>query len=150
MSRQLSTSWTLALRIFLPTLWLTFFGTFLISVLFTDKSTLGDLPVGALRLGLAIFIAIFLIVFWKTLFQIKRIDADKDYVYITNYFKNVRYPHADVEKIELSKGLIFNYATMFLKGKGTFGDRIVFLASRKRLELFLLENPELGHWLVEV
>ena len=150
MSRQLSTSWTLALRIFLPTLWLTFFGTFLLSVLFTDKSTLGDLPVGALRLGLAIFIAIFLFVFWKTLFQIKRIDADKDYVYITNYFKNVRYPHADVEKIELSTGILFNYGKMYLRGKGTFGDRIVFLASRKRLELFLLENPELAHWVVEV
>jgi hypothetical protein len=150
MPRQLSTSWTLALRIFLPTLWLTFFGAFLISVLFTDKSTLGGLPVGSLRIGLALFIAVFLFVFWKTLFQIKRIDADKDYVYITNYFKNVRYPHSDVEKIELAKGLIFNYATMFLKGKGTFGDRITFLASRKRLELFLLENPELAHWVVEV
>ena len=149
MPRQLSTSWTLALRIFFPTLWLTFFGTFLISVLFTDKSTLGDLPVGALRIGLTLFIAIFLFVFWKTLFQIKRIDADKDYVYITNYFKNVRYPHADVEKIELSKGIIFTYGKMFLKGKGSFGDSVVFLASRKRLELYLLENPELAHWVVE-
>jgi hypothetical protein len=150
MPRQLSTSWTLALRIFLPTLWLTFFGAFLVSVFFTDKSTLGGLPVGSLRIGLALFIAVFLFVFWKTLFQIKRIDADKESVYITNYFKNVRYPHSDVEKIELTKGIVFNYATMFLKGKGTFGDRITFLASRKRLELFLLENPELAHWVVEV
>ena len=150
MARQLSTSWTLALRIFLPTLWIAFFGTFFLSVLFTDKSTIGDFPVGSLRLGLGIFIAIFLFVFWKTVFQIKRVDADKDFVYITNYFKNVRYPHSDVEKIELSKGIIFNYATLFLRGRGTFGDRVVFLVSRKRLELFLIENPELQDWLVEV
>ena len=150
MPRQLSTSWTLALRIFFPTLWLTFFGAFLISVLFTDKSDLGGLPVGNLRLGLAIFIAIFLFVFWKTLFQIKRVDADTEYVYITNYMKNVRYPHSDVEKIELSKGIIFTYAKLFLKGKGIFGDRVVFLASRKRIELFLSENPELTNWVVEV
>jgi hypothetical protein len=149
MSRQLSTSWTLALRIFFPTLWLTFFGTFLLSVLFTDKSTLGGVPVGALRIGLAIFIAIFLFIFWKTLFQIKRVDADKDYVYITNYFKNVRYPHSDVEKIELTKGIIFNYATLFLRGTGSFGNRIIFLASQKRLALFLIENPELAHWVAE-
>ena len=149
MTRQLSTSWTLALRIFLPTLWVAFFGTFFISVLFTDKSAIGSYPVGSLRLGLGIFIAIFLYVFWKTLFKIKRVDADKDYVYVTNYFKNVRYLHADIEKIETTKGILFNYASLFLKGQGTFGNQIVFLLSKKRLELFLLENPHLGHWLVE-
>jgi hypothetical protein len=150
MPRQLSTSWTLALRIFFPTLWLTFFGAFLISVLFTDKSDLGGLPVGSLRLGLAIFISIFLFIFWKTLFKIKRIDADTEYVYITNYFKNMRYRHADVEKIELSKGIIFTYGKLFLKGKGIFGDHVIFLASRKRIELFLSENPELTNWVVDV
>jgi hypothetical protein len=150
MTRQLSTSWTLALRIFLPTLWLAFFGTFLVAVSFSDKGHIGDLPVSYLRLGLMVFIAVFAFIFWKTILKLRRIDADKEYVYVTDYFKNRRYLHSDVEKIELSTGFLFKYATLILKGTGAFGNRIVFLASRKRLELFLEENPLLKDWVVEL
>jgi hypothetical protein len=150
MTRQLSTSWTLALRIFLPTLWIAFFGTFLVAVTFSDKGHIGTLPVSYLRLGLMVFIAIFAFVFWKTLLKLRRIDADKEYVYVTDYFKNRRYPHADVEKIEFSSGFLFKYATLVLKGSGFFGNRIMFLASTKRLELFLEDNPHLKVWIEEV
>ena len=54
------------------------------------------------------------------------------------------------EKIELSKGIIFHYGTLVLKEKGAFGDRILFLASRKRIEIFITENPHLVSWIEEV
>jgi hypothetical protein len=78
------------------------------------------------------------------------VDADKEFVQVTNYFKHVRYPHIDIERIELSKGFVFSYGVLVLKGKGSFGDRIPFLASRKRVALFIAENPELKDWIVEV
>ncbi|MBL7816396.1 MAG: hypothetical protein JNL70_15355 [Saprospiraceae bacterium] len=149
MTRQLSSSWTLALRIFLPTFWIAFFGTFFMATLFTDKNQIGQMSMNGLRWGLLVFITIFVIIFWKTVLRLKRIDADKDYVIVTNYFKTVRYPHIDVEKIELSKGFIFTYGTLVLKGKGRFGDRILFLASRKRVEIFIAENPQIKDWLQE-
>ena len=64
-------------------------------------------------------------------------------------FKNVGYKHQYVEKIELSKGIVFNYGTLVLKDKGLFGNRILFLASRKRIEIFIEENPHLAHWIEE-
>lgn len=149
MTRQLSSSWTLAFRIFLPTFWLAFFGTFFFATLFTDKNQIGQISMNGLRWGLLAFITVFLFVFWKTVLRLKRIDADKEYVYVTNFFKNIRYLHADVEKIELSKGIVFNYGTLVLKGKGYFGDRILFLASNKRVEIFIAENPQLSHWVEE-
>ena len=148
--RQLSSSWTLILRIFLPTIWMAFFGTFFLTLVFSGRTDLGSLSTSYFKMGLLAFIVIFVLVFWKTLFRLKRVDADKEYVYITNYFKNVRYPHADVEKIEQSKGFLFNYATLFLKGKGTFGDQIIFIVSKRRLELLLEDKPELKSWIVEV
>ena len=147
MTRQLSSSWTLGFRIFLPTFWIAFFGVFFVTTLLTDKDQIGQMSMNGLRWGLLAFIAIFVLVFWKTVLRLKRIDADKEYIYVTNYFKNVRYPHADIEKIELSKGIIFNYGTLVLKGKGVFGSRILFLASRKRVEIFILENPQLLGWI---
>ena len=104
----------------------------------------------SLRFGLTAFVAIFIFIFWKTVFRLKRIDADNEFVYITNFFKAVRYPHADIEKIELDKGLIFTLGTVVLRGKGRFGQRVLFLCSRRRLEIFLEENPQLKDWLVEI
>ena len=150
MTRQLSSSWTLAFRIFLPTFWLAFFGTFFFATLFTDKNQIGQISMNGLRWGLLVFILVFLFVFWKTVLRLKRIDADKEYVYVTNFFKNISYLHADVEKIELSKGIVFNYGTLVLKGKGYFGDRILFLASNKRVEIFIAENPQLSHWVEKI
>jgi hypothetical protein len=149
MTRQLSTSWTLALRIFLPTLWLAFFGTFLIAITFSDKGHIGDFSISHLRLSLLIFILVFAFIFWKTILRLRRIDADSEYLYVTDYFKNRRYLHSDVDKIELTTGILFKYATLVLKGTGYFGNRIIFLASKKRLEMFLEENPNLKEWVVD-
>ncbi len=148
--RQLSSSWTLGFRIFFPTLWIAFFGTFLIALFTTGKPMVGPLDANYLRYGLLVFVAIFLFIFWKTVFRLKRVDADKDYIYVTNYFKNVRYPHVDIEKIEITKGILFQYGTLVLKGNGSFGNRILFLLSKKRLELFILENPHLHNWVEEL
>ena len=149
MTRQLSSSWTLGFRIFLPTFWIAFFGTFFLTTLFTDKDQIGQLSMNGLRWGLLVFIVVFMLIFWKTVLRLKRVDADKEHVYVTNYFKNVGYLHQYVEKIELSKGIIFNYGTLVLKEKGRFGKRILFLASRKRVEIFIAENPQLSHWIEE-
>ncbi len=149
MNRQLSSSWTLGFRIFLPTFWLAFFGTFFLATLFTDKNQIGEISMNGLRWGLLAFISVFVFVFWKTVLRLKRIDADNESVYVTNFFTNVGYKHQYVEKIELSKGIVFNYGTLVLKDKGQFGDRILFLASRKRIEIFIEENPHLASWIVE-
>ena len=147
--RQLSSNWTMAFSIFFPTLWIAFFGTFLVAILLTDKAEVGAWSIGSLRVGLAIFIATFIFIFWKTLFRLKRVDADNEFVYVTNFFKAVRYPHAEIEKIEVDKGLIFTFGTVVLRGKGRFGQRILFLCSRRRLDVFLEENPQIQKWLVE-
>ena len=147
--RQLSSNWTMAFSIFFPTLWIAFFGTFLIAILLTDKAEVGAWSIGSLRVGLAIFIATFIFIFWKTLFRLKRVDADNEFVYVTNFFKAVRYPHAEIEKIEVDKGLIFTFGTVVLHGKGRFGQRILFLCSRRRFDVFLEENPQIQSWLVE-
>ncbi len=79
-----------------------------------------------------------------------RIDATSEHVYVTNFFKNVRYKHEYVEKIEVSKGILFHFGTLVLKEKATFGKRIPFLASKRRIDIFFEENPTLKHWLVEL
>lgn len=149
MTRQLSSSWTLIFRIFFPTLWIAFFGVFTISVVFSSKTQIGGITTSGLGMGLLVFFFVFLFIFWRTVFRLKRIDATPEHVYVTNFFKNVRYKHAYVERVEVTKGILFHFGTLVLKEKATFGDRIPFIASKKRLEIFFEENPECRHWLVE-
>ena len=148
--RQLSSNWTMVFRIFIPTLWLAFFGTFLISVLLSDKTSVGAVSLTSLKVGLTLFVALFAFIFWKTVFRLKRIDADGSFFYITNFFNAVSYPHVDIEKIELSKGIAFTFGTLVLKGSGRFGSRILFLCSRQRLAMFIAENPKLMDLVVEM
>ena len=148
--RQLSSNWTMAFGIFFPTLWLAFFGTFLIAIVLTDKDSIGTWSINSLRFGLAAFVGIFVLIFWKTLFRLKRIDADNEFVYVTNFFKAVRYPHADIEKIEIDKGLMFTFGTVVLRGEGRFGKRILFLCSRRRLDIFTDDNPEFEGKIVDI
>ncbi|NJN34771.1 MAG: hypothetical protein HC817_11485 [Saprospiraceae bacterium] len=75
------------------------------------------------------------------MFRLMRIDATNEHVYVTNFFKNVRYKHEYIEKIEISKGILFHFGTLVLKEKATFGKRIPFLASKKRIEIFLRKTP---------
>lgn len=138
-NNQLSSNWTLLFRLFIPTLWFAFFGTFLIAVLRADKSQT-DTSVNYLLYGLIFFVLAFLIIFRYTLFRLKRIDTDETHIYVSNYFKSARYLFRDIESITVSKGILFNYGTLNLRGSGIFGDKIIFLASAPRLEVFRLMN----------
>ena len=141
---QISSSKTLVVKIFLPAFWITFFLAFTVAVLFSDKATIGDLPVGGLRLGSVMVLLSGIFVFYKTIFPLKRLDIDEGYVYVSNYLKTVRYSILDVEKIEVSKSFLFTFGTLVLKGEASFGREIRFLVSRVKLRRGVEGCPEWG------
>ncbi len=141
MKFQLSSNSTLFYRLFVPTIWLGFFGAFFLSVFFSDKSEVGGLSMNSLKWELLLFVILFIVVFKYTLWKLLRIDADLEYVYVTNYFRTVRYPLIDVEKIEISRGFIYQYGVLSLKGKGYFGQKLNFIASKPRVEKFIAAKP---------
>lgn len=144
MKFQLSSNSTLFYRLFVPTLWLGFFGAFFLAVFLSDKSDIGGLNTSNLKWELLAFVLTFVAVFKFTLWKLLRIDADMDYVYVTNFFRTVRYPLQDIEKIEVSRGFIYNYGILFLKGKGYFGQNLNFIASKPRVEKFIAAEPNIA------
>jgi hypothetical protein len=74
--------------------------------------------------------------------RIKRVEMDEHFFYVTNYFKNVRYPFHQIEKIVEKDYLVFRTVHIYLKETGSFGKKITFVASRDRFNLFLKEHPE--------
>lgn len=63
--------------------------------------------------------------------------------YVSNYFKTYKLIYSDIEKIDIIPAGRLLIVTFILKAKGSFGKKIVFLASKNLYEIFLKENPEI-------
>lgn len=142
---NLSSTLTLFLRIFIPTFWFAFFGIFTITVFFSKLPEGGAIPPGMFRWAVAGFSVLSTAVLLRTLLRLKRIDADDEYIYISNYLKHFRYPQSDIEKIELRDYHLFRLAWLTLAAPGSFGQSIVFIPSLKRLRQFVVSHPEFAN-----
>jgi hypothetical protein len=140
---QVSSGWTLAFRLFIPTFWVSLFGSLFIASFTLHQPFIGTYPANYVRLGLFLFICIFVFLFYKTVMQLKRVELNEDSIFITNYFTNIK-------KLELSKGILFDYVSIHLLGKGVFGNRMKFLLSRKRMQKYLELNPDFIQYITNV
>jgi hypothetical protein len=72
------------------------------------------------------------LVAWQGL-QLKRVRMDDDALYISNYFREIRVPLTDMERVsELSGSRQGNRVTITLRCDTPFGRQIVFLAPFSR------------------
>ncbi|MEO1437071.1 MAG: hypothetical protein AAFV80_16135 [Bacteroidota bacterium] len=143
--QNISSSATLALKFFIPTIWIVFFGTITLYVCLsnnaaemvggTEGSVLGP------RLSLLIFffsgVAFFLFLFMR----LKRVEVDQQFVYVTNYLKIYKYPYSNIERVERRRILFFRPATIHFKQPGSFGSKVTFLEGRK-FDRLMIESPE--------
>ncbi len=129
--------------------WIVFFGAFTIAVL---SSGIGKSPLfgnWTFKLGVLLFFLIGVTLQYFTIFQLKRVELDQDYVYVTNYFKSYRYNFESVEKITQQDFGIFKIGRIHLKSAGSFGSKITFMQSRQKFEDFVQSHPALAEKLVQ-
>lgn len=141
MQHHLSSNITLILRLFLPIVWLVFFGAFMIAGWITVEDIIGPFQKNIYRLTTTGFFLGGLIFIWFTFWRLYRVEGNEAYIYVSNYFRTVRYDRESIDHIRLHHFGIFQLCKITLRGKGRFGQRIWFLPSRKRLEHFILETP---------
>lgn len=141
--QRVSTNLTLFYKFFMPIFWIVFFGSMTIAAFVYDNAFYGEIPGNWFRIGLVVFFLSGVVMFLFTLMRLKRVEMGPDGIYVTDYFKHLRYPFEDIEKIAESEFLIFKVVTIHLRAKGTFGKKFTFLASRDRYAEFWRQNPEL-------
>ncbi len=66
---------------------------------------------------------------WFTIVDLKRVEADDNFYYVTNYFKTYRYHKEDVKEIKSLDFGIFKWNTMVMKEATKFGRRISFIGN---------------------
>ena len=139
--QRVSSNLTLALKIFLPTVWVTFFGLFTIAILFAENA---NLPFGGgnfIRVGFLVGFLLFLLLMYVSVLRLKRVEFGDDGIYISNYFKTYRYKYIDIESIKESDYLILKIAVIKLKEKGQLGLKLPFVISSVHYDDFIKNHP---------
>lgn len=140
-THNLSSGATLILRLFLPVVWLVFFGSFMVAGWLSEEDFVGPFPTGAYRTVTTIFVAAGALFLYFTVWRLHRVDSDGGYLYISDYFRTYRYDRQAVAEIVLHSYGLFHLCVVRLKAPGKFGKKVWFLASRKRLERFVASAP---------
>lgn len=141
--QRVSSNSTLFLKFFIPTFWIVFFGAITMAAVFVRYEYVGDIPIGTFRIIMLSFYISGVLMMVFTLLRLKRVEMDQDFVYVTNYFKNYRYPYHNIEGIEISKFLFFKTASISLKTPGSFGRRMIFVPDLQRFRLALNKYPHI-------
>ncbi len=81
--------------------------------------------------------------------QLKRVDMDEDFMYVSNYFKTFRYTYPSIEKIKERDFLLFYTIHVHLKEAGEFGKKIVFISRSKKLDRYLKAHPKVAEQLID-
>ncbi|MEY3051535.1 MAG: hypothetical protein RLY31_1320 [Bacteroidota bacterium] len=139
---RLSSNFTLLLKIFFPTFYVTFFGAFTIAVWRLDAPTIGPLAAWQFNLLFTLLYTVGLAVIHRTVFRLKRIEADESHLFVSNYFKTYRYPLADIEQLSERNLGIFQVVSVRLKAAGHFGRRLFFLLDMAMLRDYLQRFPD--------
>ena len=131
---RLSSSFTLFLKLFLPIFWVVLFTSLGIATL---AISLGIFSSWQYKLGLLIFLVSGYLILYFTVFQLKRVDADDQYVYVSNYFKTYRYPYELIKGYRASHFLLFRLVKLYFRQGGILGRSITFLPSKSRFQNFV-------------
>ena len=144
-SMNLSSNTTLIWRIFLPVFGLVFLSGMLLAFWLIDE---GDLylpyPVWWPRVISLLLWLGWLFFVWRSLWPLKRIDADAGHIQITNYWTTARYPWSDIDRFEKRKHLGRQAFCLHLKAPGYFGQHILFFPASHFFQ-WMEENGKLEY-----
>jgi len=138
---QISSNYTLFYKMFLPTVWVSFFGVFAM-VLFVFPMDNTFVFSNTFRIGFLLVFLIFLVLVYFTFLSLKRIEFNPDSWSVTNYLKTYQYQYSDIEKISITNIGIMKLASVHLKDKGSFGKRMPIILNQDVLDQFLRDFPE--------
>ncbi|MEM1327684.1 MAG: hypothetical protein AAGI23_17105 [Bacteroidota bacterium] len=139
---RLSSNWTLFYKFFIPTFWIVFGGACLVAVWKLGITLAPGISPRSFALIYTVSYLAGIGFLYVFVMRLKRVEVDHQYVYVTNYFKNYRYPHRDIDYIQDSKLPFFGRAYLQLKAPGSLGYRITYLPVKGWLEDFLREHSE--------
>lgn len=147
---QLTSSWTLGIRLFIPVLLLTFLGASTLTVfVLKDSDFVGVFVFPFAKYILLAAWILLAVVMAFTIVRLRRLDGDGEFIYVSTYFRNFRYPHHNIDRLEVKEYGIFHIGRLYFKTPGTLGKKAVCILSKKRLEIYVATYKNIEWPIVE-
>ena len=134
MTRTISSSLTFVYKFIFPISWIGFFGFGTIVMLFTGAEE------SWLFLGVWIFASLLLGAFC---FPLKRVQIDGDHLLVSNFFRTVRIPLADIHRVTESAIINIHPVWIHFRKPTEFGAKIMFMPTA-RMFAFFSSHPIVG------
>jgi len=131
MRRNLSSIQTIIMKIFFPGLWTVIFSAAILSVFFGRVHGPESLP----RWGYVLFWIGGLVFVWWGSVRLKVVSVDNDFLYVSNYLKEIAIPLSDIYDVTENVWLNTHPVTIHLKSPSEFGDKILFMP-KTRFSMF--------------
>ena len=126
---KISSNFTIFWKIFFPVFFLTLLYLLGFVMLFAENDAFFLFSSITAKIVYWIVMVIILIIFYFTILNIKRVEFDEQFFYVTNFFKTIRIPVEGVENIKLYSIPIL-FSRINLTNKSTFGKRITFIPDK--------------------
>jgi len=139
---QVSTNLTLLYRLFIPVFFTVFVGATTVFLWMHPQQYYGGLRGDYLRIGVTVLFVLGLLLFAFSVWRLRRVEMSKEWIYVTDYFRQARYPWDNVDFVKETPIGIFTIVSIYLSNPGRFGRRITFLASVSRWRIFKEEFPD--------
>ena len=148
MSTRVSSNLTLVLKIFLPTLWIAFFGLLTLAIFFSsgeDNLLFGDWTFKLSVLGLFL---LFLGFMYVTIMKLLRVEFAEEAFSASNYFQTYQYSYEDIEEIKEYNLILKSLVRIKMKGLTKHGRSIYFLKSKVWYNDFIAQHPQIFEGLI--
>ncbi len=140
---RVSSNLTIFLKLFLPTVWIVFFGIFTVAIFITENTQIPLLTAPQFKYSFLVFYLFFLTLIYFSLMKLKRVEMGADSYIVSNYFKTFRLYYSDLLKITIIPLGRLKIITFHLTNKASFGKKITFIASSYLWNYFMEHNPKL-------
>ncbi len=139
---QVSTNLTLLYRIFIPVFFGVLLGALMLFTWLHPSSYSTGVRGNYFRWGLTAFYAAMIAVFAFTVWRLRRVEMSRDWVYVTDYFRQARYPWTNIQSVHETPLGLFTLVRLRFFEPGSFGEWAIFIASGSRWRIFKEEFPE--------
>ncbi len=134
---RVSSNLTIFFKVFLPTVWIVFFTSILITIFTISDQTLPAITTTGFKIGFIVFYLSMLLIIYFSIFQLKRVEFGEDSYIVTNYLKTYRLIYDDIEQIDLNPMGRVILIKFKLRANSSFGKKITFLASKQLYDIFM-------------
>ena len=139
---QVSSNLTLFYRLFIPVFFVVFLGALVAFLWVNPAEYYANARGSTVRYVATGLFAGLLLVIALTVWRLRRVEMSREWVYVTDYFRQARYPWTNVARVvEMPLGL-FRVVDVHFHEPGSFGSRARFVASGSRWRLFKDEFPD--------